>query len=180
MILINKFYLGRKKEISNDLKSIITLMIHPNHEMRPTAQELLEHPFIAKFEAIRSKEVRLKKLQAKIEHLKSYCTSIWFRFIGYLNWAVSPVLHQLSIYFPTKRVEGNTPRASLNSSPINYNRTYVSNYLDKYSDTEDDFSNLNASNTSWLSNEKENFLSFQDHIRFVLFSINCSKKLNCI
>src|SRR5699024_3620322 len=90
--------------------------------------------------------------------------SLWSRVAVYFNVLALPLRNRFSAFFPALTNHDNS--ANLNSSPINYNRTYVSNYLDQYSDDDtNDVRLLSCSSfDSSLSNEEE----FQENLRFVI------------
>lgn len=106
------------QKISPDLKNIILLMIHPEYQQRPSAQELLNHPIVVRW---------------------------WAKVSQYLNRVFTKTKtaistsnqhgHQLK---NTSRERSRSPPKWSRSSP-NFNRSYVSNYLDLYSDDDDSY-----------------------------------------
>lgn len=125
-------------EISPDLKDIILLMIHPEYQQRPSAQELLNHPIVCRYEKKRQFDFLMKKYFYVIFDFKNTFFSWWAKVSLYLNRIFTKTEEKK---MNTSRERSRSPPKWSRSSP-NFNKSYVSNYLDLYSDDENDNSEM--------------------------------------
>lgn len=147
--------------MSQDLRDIITLMINPNYQSRPSAKELLAHPIVVKFEKKRRRELQVR---AVFYHIKTSLVNFWSKIWNYLNISALPIRNYFLNIFP--KLKKSDTCTNVNSSPVNYNRTYVSNFLDQYSDDETNDIRLMSTSSFDSSISKEDEM-FKDNFRFV-------------
>nr|XP_027200809.1 membrane-associated tyrosine- and threonine-specific cdc2-inhibitory kinase-like [Dermatophagoides pteronyssinus] len=186
------------KHRSDDLKQIIKMMLNPDHLKRPTARQLLQHPFIIEYENHRRHELMRKKLQTKFTETINMIDKLFLeqKLLLPLWSCIKQMINILAVPFrflltniqqqtnsemilasllnqPNSSSSSSTTSSSNSNnqgktttttkSPNNYNRTYVSNYLDQYSD--DDMMTMTMDNnltqsTRFLSTNLSFDLSF--------------------
>lgn len=134
-------YLAR----SNELKTIIKLMLNPDYKKRPTANYLLNHPIIAKYKSKRFYEIERKKFftffRNQFETIEYLLTG---SNVGFYIWSGLKQFSQILTlpirfiwnYFYSDEDSLNFYNRRIRNTPNRYNRTYVSNYLDEDSDEE--------------------------------------------
>lgn len=173
-------------------------MLNPDHLKRPTARQLLQHPFIIEYENHRRHELMRKKLQTKFTETINMIDKLFLeqKLLLPLWSCIKQMINILAVPFrflltniqqqtnsemilasllnqPNSSSSSSTTSSSNSNnqgktttttkSPNNYNRTYVSNYLDQYSD--DDMMTMTMDNnltqsTRFLSTNLSFDLSF--------------------
>lgn len=146
-------------------------MLNPDYKLRPTARQLLNHPIVSKYEKSRRLQLKLNQLgkYLGVFDIHRVFVYLWSRLSVYINALVLPVRKRVCGLLPdSSKKESHTE--DHNSSPINYNRAYVSTYLDQYSD--DDSNELRHLSSSSIDNSFniDDDIFPHENFRFVDFS----------
>lgn len=131
---------------SNELKTIIKLMLNPDYNKRPTANDLLNHPIIAKYKSKRFYEIEQKKLltffRNQFESIDYLMTGsnvgfyIWFGLKQFTQIITLPIRFIWNYFYYDEDILIFYNKRIKNGTSNKYDRTYVSNYLDEDSDEE--------------------------------------------
>lgn len=144
-------------------------MLNPDYKLRPTARQLLNHPIVSKYEKSRRLQLQLRKYFGVFD-IHRALVYLWSRLSVYINVLMLPVRNRVCGLLPdSSKKESNTE--NLNSSPINYNRAYVSTYLDQYSDDDsNELRHLSSSSSIDNSFNIDDDIFPHENFRFVDFS----------